>query len=83
MKKQVGKMLIQDMGLKVGEKFKVGRYVMVFAGNDGGKFDEIVPVKIWKRRQRDVGQTSTTLEARKARTNSATRNRRSASRSGN
>ena len=52
MKKQVGKMLIQDMGLKVGEKFKVGRYVMVFAGNHGGKFDEIVPVKIWKRRQR-------------------------------
>ena len=54
MKKQIGKMLIQDMGLKVGEKFKVGRYVMVFAGNDGGKFDEIVPVKIWKRRQRDL-----------------------------
>ena len=54
MKKQIGKMLIQDMGLKVGEKFKVGRYVMVFAGNDGGKFDEIVPVKIWKRRQREL-----------------------------
>ncbi len=50
MKRQTGKTLIQDMNLKVGERFKVGRYVMVFAGNDGGKFDEIVPLKIWKRR---------------------------------
>ena len=58
MKKQIGKMLIQDMGLKVGEKFKVGRYVMVFAGNDGGKFDEIVPVKVWKRRQRELRYNS-------------------------
>ena len=53
MKKQTGKMLIQDMGLKVGEKFKVGRYIMVYTGNDGGKFDEIVPIKVWKRRQKE------------------------------
>ena len=53
MKRQTGKMLIQDMNLKVGERFKVGRYIMVFAGNDGGKFDEIVPLKIWKRRQKE------------------------------
>ncbi len=49
MKKQIGKTLIQDMGLKAGERFKVGRYVMVYAPYDGGKFDTIVPVKVWKR----------------------------------
>jgi hypothetical protein len=51
MKKQTGKMLIQDMGLKDGERFKVGRYIMVYTVYDGGKFDTILPLKVWKQQQ--------------------------------
>lgn len=52
MKRQTGTMLIEDMGLKVGERFKVGRYTMVYAGviRKGRKvYDEIVPLAVWKR----------------------------------
>ena len=52
MKKQTGTTLLQDMGLKAGEKFKVGRYAMVMTAYDGGKWDTIVPVKVWKQRQK-------------------------------
>jgi hypothetical protein len=51
MKKQTGKTLIQDMDLKDGERFKVGRYVMVYTAYDGSKWDTILPLKVWKRRQ--------------------------------
>ena len=52
MKRQTGTMLIEDMGLKIGERFKVGRYIMVYAGNERGtKWDEIVSPKVWKRQQ--------------------------------
>jgi hypothetical protein len=57
MKKQTGKMLIQDMGLKDGERFKVGRYTMVYTAYDGGKFDTILPLKIWKQRQRKLSNS--------------------------
>ena len=49
-KNQTGKMLIQDMNLKAGERFKVGRHVMVYVGSDGGKWDTIVSLKVWKKR---------------------------------
>ena len=48
-KKQTGKMLIQNMGLKAGERFKVGRYTFVMTAYDGSKFDTILPAKVWKR----------------------------------
>jgi len=51
MKKLTGTMLIQDMGLKIGERFKVGRYTMVYAGYDGNKWDRILPLRVWKRQQ--------------------------------
>jgi len=53
MKKQTGIMLIQDMDLKTGERLKVGRYTMVYVGSDGGKWDTLVPVKIWKQQARE------------------------------
>jgi hypothetical protein len=39
------------MGLKDGERFKVGRYIMVYMGYDGSKWDTILPLKVWKRQQ--------------------------------
>jgi hypothetical protein len=64
MKKQTGKMLIQNMKLKVGERFKVGRYVMVYAGNDGSasNFDVIVPLKVWKKMDSNHGATDSQEE---------------------
>jgi hypothetical protein len=52
MKRQTGGMLIQDMNLKVGEHFKVGRYTMVYLGRVGelDKWDTIVPLAVWKQR---------------------------------
>jgi len=49
MKKQTGTTLIQDMNLKTGEEFKVGRHTMVYVGSDGGKWDTIVSLKTWKK----------------------------------
>ena len=51
--KQIGTTLIQDMNLKTGEKFKVGRYTMVYVGSDGGKWDTIVSLKVWKQQARN------------------------------
>jgi hypothetical protein len=56
MKKITETKLFQDMGLKIGERFKVGRYTMVYANHDrGSKWDEIVSLKVWKFRQRLQG----------------------------
>ena len=56
MKRQTKGMLIQDMNLKVGERFKVGRYTMVYAGSGGtlDKFDTIMPLQVWKKRGGDA-----------------------------
>ena len=49
MKIQTGDMLIQDMGLKVGEVFQIGdgpdAFLMRYDGYDGHKYDKLSPVK--------------------------------------
>ena len=49
MKIQTGDMLIQDMGLKVGEVFQIGEgpdaFFMRYDGYDGHKYDKLSPVK--------------------------------------
>lgn len=52
-KKQTGKMLIQNMDLKSWERFKVGRHIMVYVPYDGSKWDTIIPVSRWKKLLRE------------------------------
>jgi hypothetical protein len=50
MKKLTGSMVIEDLNLQVGEKFRVGRYTMVYAGDEGqrgSKWHTLIPVRVW------------------------------------